>query len=104
MLLGISAVAILAYLFLIFRAVPGAVDARLGELEDLPKHVGTWVPDVDSDSARQAAAEGLRCERRVLFDEASGKFTHQARYRDVKTNAVSRVDDDRVVRRRRVKS
>ena len=104
LVLGIAAVAILAYLFLIFRAVPGAVDARLGKLEDVPAHVGTWVPDEDSDASKQGAAAGLRCERRVLFDEPSGKFTHQVRYRHVETNAIARVDSDLIVKRKRVKS
>ncbi len=103
LVLGIAAVAILAYLFLIFRAVPGAVDARLGKFEDLPENVGVWVADEDSDAAKQAATKGLRREERVLFDEITSKFTHQTRYRNVETNTIARVEDDRVVKRKRVK-
>ena len=64
LVLGIAAVAILAYLFLIFRAVPGAVDARLGKLEELPDDVGAWVVDETSDAAKGAAAEGPHLVRR----------------------------------------
>ena len=102
-LLGISAVAVIGYLFVIFRAVPGAVDARLGKFEDIPDDVGVWTVDENSDAAKQAASEQLRCERRVLYDEQTGKFTHQTRYRHAETNAITRVDDDRVVKRRRIK-
>lgn len=103
LLLGIGAVGGSAYLFLIFRSVPGAVDARLGKFEEIPEDVGTWSTDTGSEKAAQAERDGLRLERRVLFNEASGKFTHQARYRNVETNRIERIDADVVVRRKRVK-
>ncbi|MCA9629059.1 MAG: hypothetical protein KC766_15370 [Myxococcales bacterium] len=106
-LFSIAAVAIGGYLFLVFREVPGAVEERLGEYEDLPQDIGEWVRDTQSDQARRAEAEGLFREVRVLLTQGGTfkgqRLVRQARYRDLETNKIARVEPDEELKRKRVK-
>lgn len=101
-LLGVGAVGALAYMGLFLSHVPGAKDERFGALPDLPEVMGKWV----EDEARNA--EGLICERRHLLTEGgafgSGKLLLQVRYRDAETREIVRIDDEQIIKRRRVKS
>ena len=106
-LLAIAAVAISAYLFLVFREVPGAIEERLGEYEALPQNLGQWCRDDDSPEATRATQDGLFREVRILVDEGgtfSGpKLIRQVRYRALESNKITRVDPDEDLKRRRVK-
>jgi hypothetical protein len=98
--LGIS-----IYLTVVFRAVPGALDERLGYLEDLPKDHGEWVTDKASEAGQQAASQGLTRETRVLLEPAKGLFgreqlVRQARCRDANGKIVSVEAEQRSPRRR----
>lgn len=107
--LGLGFLGICVYLLVIFREVPGAIDERLGQLEALPEDVGVWKPDETSTEGKAALEQGLRREERLWHDPSGGRFggerlVRQVRYRNLETNAIDRVDDDVVVRRRRVKA
>lgn len=102
LLIGVAGVAI--YLVFVVREVPGLAAQRLGELEPLPPDLGKWKHDVESEPGKLAAGEGLRRETRVLWDEAAGKLVYQVRYRDAETNAIVRIEPERVERRRRIKT
>ena len=95
------------YLFLVFREVPGAVEERLGQYEDLPKDLGEWVRDSTSEAGKQAASEGLLREvRELLVDGGTFKgqrLVKQSRYRDLETNKIERVEPDDELKRKRVK-
>lgn len=106
-LLAIAAVAIGAYLFLVFREVPGAVEERLGEYEALPQDLGEWIRDETSPDSLSAQKEGLYRETRLLF-QAGGTFSgqkliRQTRYRSLETNKIERILPDEELKRKRVK-
>jgi hypothetical protein len=95
----------LIYFLVIDRAVPGSWDRKYGMLEPLPPDVGTWKTDDESDEGRAAILQGLRRETRLFHDPAAATtLLRQARYRNVATGAVTRVDPDVRVRRKRVKA
>ena len=79
----------------------------LGEYEDLPQDLGEWVRDSKSEEAKRAEAEGLFREVRVLLvDAGTFKGQHlikQARYRDLETNKIERVEPDEEIKRKRVR-
>jgi hypothetical protein len=107
-LVAIAAIGLLFYLLVIYREIPGAVEQRLGELEAIPADVNKWKPDDESEAGKAAAAKGLLREVRLYFDEKGGalghgKFVRQARYRNRATNAITSVEPDEPVRRKRVK-
>jgi hypothetical protein len=102
-LLLVAALGVGVYLTFIFQNVPGMKEERLGTLEPLPPDVGIWKPDPDSDAGRAAAAEGLRREVRLFFDERSNRLYEQARCRAVDGSEIVRVEPDRRLKRRRVK-
>ncbi len=99
---------IVVYLTLMFSAIPGAVDERLGALEPLPENLGQWTNDDSSDDAKAAARDGLTREVRHLHQPRSGLFgreyiTRQVRYRDA-TGRITRVDPEEKHPRRRIKT
>lgn len=108
MIVAFAATAV--YLAFFLREVPGAKEQRLGELEPLPPDLGKWKVDEDSDAARAARAEGLKRERRFLFDESAGgmfrdgKLIEQVRYRRLESNEIVRIEPERSVPRRRIKA
>jgi hypothetical protein len=103
-LVAIAVIGALLYVLVIHREVPGAVEQRFGILEPLPPDVGRWNVDGDSDEGRAAASEGLKREVRLFHDVQSGKLTRQGRYRNLTTNAITRVDPDVPVPRRRLRA
>lgn len=105
LLVFIALAAIALYLLVIFRAVPGAVDERFGRLEDLPEHLGKWLPDEESEEGKRALTEGLRREVRVFHEDGllGSKLTKQVRYRNIETNAIDRIEPEVRSRRRRIK-
>jgi hypothetical protein len=102
-LMVVAAIGVGVYLTFIFQNVPGVKEERLGRLEPLPPDVGTWKTDADSEAARAAAAEGLRREVRVFFDEGRNRLYEQVRYRAQGSSEIVRVDPDRRLKRRRIK-
>jgi hypothetical protein len=103
----VAALGVVIYLTVVLRAVPGAMDERLGRLEDLPPDVGTWVTDAVSSEALAASKEGLVRETRTLL-EGGGLFSReclvrQARYRDGDGGKIVRVDPEQRVPRRRLR-
>jgi hypothetical protein len=102
MVVAIAGIAL--YLFVIFREVPGAAEERLGTYEDLPEDVNKWRADAETPEARAALEQGLQREVRLYFAESDKKkLIRQARYRNVTTGAIERVEPDVVVKRKRVK-
>jgi hypothetical protein len=104
-LLGLLGV--IAYVLVIFREVPGAVDERLGTLEPLPKNLGQWQVDEASEQGKAALTEGLQREVRIWHEAAGGffgreKLVEQARYRNLTTREIERVDEERPIKRRRI--
>lgn len=100
----IGALGLLAYLGIMFNAVPGAVDERLGVLEALPEHLGEWVEDPDTE-AQALLAQSKRREIRYLL-ESGGLFRgqvliKQSRIRDVASNEIVEVLPETRTRRRR---
>jgi hypothetical protein len=107
-LVAIAAIGALFYLLVIYREIPGAVEQRLGVLEELPEDVNKWKTDEESEAGKAAVLKGLRRESRLYFDAnagvmGSGKFVRQARYRNRATNEITSVEPDEPVRRKRVK-
>jgi hypothetical protein len=105
----VGALGVVIYLTVVFRAVPGAIDERLGKLEELPSNLGEWSTDRDSETAKQAAAEGLVRETRILLESGKGllggeKIVEQARYRDGPGGRIVRVEPERRWNRRRTKA
>ena len=98
----IAALGVGIYLTIVLRAVPGAVDERLGRLEDLPANLGEWVAEEDA----AAETEGLLRERRVLLEPSRGllgsdQLVEQVRYREGKGGKIVRVEPERRWRRKR---
>lgn len=105
--LGLLGVA--AYLLVIFREVPGAIEERLGTLDALPEHVGQWRADEESSLGRAALQNGERREIRLWCQQGGGWFSsqrlyEQARYRNLVSNEIVRSDPDRPIRRQRRKT
>jgi hypothetical protein len=101
--------AVLLYVLVIFREVPGAVAERLGELEGLPQNLGEWTVDQSSPEAQSAAERGLTRELRTWREAGSGWFGSdrlvlQVRYRDRQSGSIQSAEPDRPLRRRRIKS
>jgi hypothetical protein len=96
----------LAYLAIMFNAVPGAADERLGKLDPLPEKLGEWQTDDSSAEATALAAQGKRLEERHILEEG-GLFKRQVivkqvRIREVATNEIVEVRPEvRSPRRRR---
>ena len=104
----IGGLGLIAYLSIMFNAVPGTVDERLGTLEALPANLGEWVNDTTSDEGRTLAAQNKRLEQRYLL-EPGGLFRpqvliKQSRLRDVATNEIIEVRPEVRTRRRRTKA
>lgn len=93
------------YLTVVLRAVPGAMDERLGKLEDLPQNLGEWVRDESSEQARSAVTEGLVRETRTLLESGGllgrERFVQQARYRQGEGGKIVRVDPEQKTARKR---
>lgn len=89
------------YLFFIMNTVPGARAERFGTLEELPKDVGKWNVDEDSEAAQAAKSEGLVREVRYFFHEADQRLALQVRYRDSETKKIARIEPEVTVPRRR---
>jgi len=107
-LVAIAAIGALFYLLVIYREIPGAVEQRLGTLEELPENINKWRDDEESEEGKAAAAKGLRREKRIFFDEkggsfGAGRFVRQVRYRNRATGAITSVEPDEVIKRKRVK-
>jgi hypothetical protein len=101
-LVGIIGIGV--YVLFIFNLVPGAQEERLGVLEPLPEDVGRWHADADSDASKAATREGLVREVRHYFYEATGRLVLQVRYKHAETGEIVRVEPDRAVKRKRIRS
>ncbi len=102
-LLVIAVLGIGIYLLFILPSVPGAVEERFGVLEPLPKDLGVWQADDESEAGKAARERGEIREVRLLFDEQKSRLTRQARYRSASSDEVVRIDPEEVVKRRRIK-
>lgn len=95
----------LAYLAIMFNAVPGAADERLGKLDPLPENLGEWQLDDSSEEGAALHAQGKRLEVRNLVEPGGlfrpQVFVKQVRVRDVATNELVEVRPEVRVRRRR---
>ena len=108
MLLFIGILAIAVYLLVVFREVPGAVAERWGELEGLPRDLGEWTVDEESEAAIEARTRGLTREVRTWREPGAGLFGRdrlllQVRYRNA-AGEIDSVEPDRKLERRRVKA
>lgn len=108
LLVVIGLAAAVVYVLVVFREVPGAVDERLGTLEDLPSALGEWNADETSRDGLEARGQGLIREERIFLDAGGGRFgsdrlLYQVRYRDAETGRIERVEPDQTYRRRRVR-
>lgn len=104
----VAALGVGIYLTVVLRAVPGAVDERLGRLEALPPDLGQWVKDDASAEGQAASAEGLVRETRTLLESRGGLFggeqlVQQVRYREGEGGKIVRVEPERRTARRRVR-
>ena len=100
----IGGLGLIAYLSIMFNAVPGAIDERLGILEALPENLGQWFDD-SSAEAQALLAQGKRREVRYLV-ESGGLFraqvlVKQARVRSTASNEIVEVLPEVRTRRRR---
>jgi hypothetical protein len=100
--------AVVVYVLVIFREVPGAVAERWGELEQLPENLGQWTRDESSNEARSAAERGLDREVRTWRDPGAGWFGRdrlvlQVRYKSRANGEIESVEPDVPIARRRVK-
>jgi len=107
-LFALAAIGVLFYLLVIYREVPGAIEMRLGVLEALPEDINKWKPDEESDEGKAAVQQGLKREVRLFVSPGGGflgqsRMVRQVRYRNRATNAITRVEPDEVIKRRRVK-
>lgn len=98
-----------AYLLVIFREVPGAVEERLGNLDALPDDIGQWRIDDSSAAGQAATARGEQREVRVWHQPSGGLFggerlCEQVRYRHIDSGEIARSEPDRPLKRRRHKS
>jgi hypothetical protein len=96
------------YLTIMYSSIPGAVDERLGKLEELPQHLGQWVVDDASEAGARASQEGKVREVRTLL-QAGGlfrgeHFVVQARLRNPDNGEIESVEPERRIPRRRSKS
>ena len=101
--------ALIVYVLVIFREVPGAVSERWGELERLPDNLGEWTLDVDSSEALAASARGQSREVRLWRDPGGGWFARdrlvrQVRYKNHASGEIESIDPDVPIVRRRVKA
>ena len=99
-----AAIGGLIYVLVIYRAVPGAMEARIGVLEPLPEDVGKWKVDEESAEGKAAMQQGLKREVRLFHDMQADKVLRQVRYRNRATNEIARVDPDDLVKRKRIRS
>ncbi len=101
----VAGLGIAFYLLFLMNLVPGLKEERLGVLEPLPENLGEWVTDDSSEAGRAARAEGLVRETRHYHYEAGsgGKLVLQARVRHPDTDEIVRVEEERVIKRRRVR-
>ncbi len=108
LLLAVALVIAVLYFFVFFSEVPEVARERLGELEALPHHLGTWQVDESSPAARDAQVSGLIREERLCQDSGGGigrvRLLRQVRYRSADSGQIVRVEPDVVVRRRRVRT
>lgn len=105
--LGLLGVA--AYLLVIFREVPGAVEERLGNLDALPDDIGQWRIDDSSTEGQAATERGEQREVRVWHQPSGGLFggerlCEQVRYRRLDSGEITRSEADRPLKRRRRKT
>jgi hypothetical protein len=101
----VAGLGIAFYLLFLLNLVPGMKEERLGVLEPLPEDVGKWVVDESSEAGHAARAQGLVRETRHYHYEAGsgGKLVLQGRLRDPATDEIVSVEQERVVKRRRVR-
>ncbi len=106
--LVIGAIGYGAYLLLIIKAVPGFAEERFGSVV-LPKDLGEWKPDVTSPEGKAALESGLQRQIRMWFYPphglfGKGKLVRQARYENVATQSIERVDPEEPMQLQRVKA
>jgi hypothetical protein len=105
-LLGIAAIGGVIYLF-IAGLVPGLKEERFGVLEPLPKDLGKWLEESESEQGKRALQAGKKLEVRLHFEEgglfSSGKLVRQARLRDAATHEIVQVLPEETVKRKRVR-
>jgi hypothetical protein len=107
-LLVAAALGTSVYLAIMYSSIPGAVDERLGKLEDVPQDVGKWVTDTESELGKQALAKGKQRETRTLHERGGlfqrETFVRQARTRNPETGEIETVEPEQRAPRRRLKS
>jgi hypothetical protein len=107
LLLGIAVVGFGIYVSVVFSAIPGAVDERLGVFDELPESLGTWFADLTSPEGVEDQRQGLVRETRFLLQASTGLFSRetlvrQVRQRDAKSGEVLNVlPEQRIPRRRK---
>jgi hypothetical protein len=105
-LLGIAAIGGIIYLF-IAGLVPGLKEERFGVLEPLPKELGKWQEESESEAGRRALEAGKKLEVRLSFEEgglfSAGKLVRQARLRDATSNVIVEVLPEETIKRKRVR-
>jgi hypothetical protein len=107
LLLGIAVVGFGIYISVVFSAIPGAVDERLGVFDELPESLGTWSEDVASAEGIKDKQSGLVRETRFLLQRSTGLFSRetlvkQMRQRDAASGEVVNVlPEQRIPRRRK---
>jgi hypothetical protein len=102
-LIVIGVIGVLLYTLVIHREVPGAVEQRFGVLEALPEDLGKWVVDDQTEEGKAAVRTGVRREVRFWHDPSRDRLLKQTRYRNPATGAITRVDPEQVIKRRRVR-
>ncbi len=98
-LLVVGAIGAIAYLAMFMSHVPGAADERLGKLQELPQELNEWVEDA------KRTEDGLIRETRYLMsDTTTTRLTLQVRLRDPNTRDIVRVEPEKNIKRRRVRT
>jgi hypothetical protein len=105
-LLGIAAMGCGIYLSVMFSAIPGALEERLGVFDALPENIGEWYADVGSPEAAAAERRGLRREVRFLLHPAKGLFSRdqlvkQVRLRNQENEIVEVLPEETIKRKRK---
>jgi hypothetical protein len=103
---AIAALGFALYLTVMFSSIPGAVDERLGKLEELPSDLGTWVVDRNSEAGQRALSAGKQREVRTLHEPGGllkrPTLVVQGRLRDLQTGEILDVEpEQRQIRRRK---
>jgi hypothetical protein len=106
LLLGIAVLGFGIYLSIMFSAIPGALDERLGVFDELPESLGSWFEDVNSPEAEADKQKGFIREARYLLQPGTlfkrESLVRQVRLRDAVSKEILQVlPEQRIPRRRK---